>query len=1063
MNMRIIGNKFIALSQLGENRSSFSKVYLAKNIKNDQAVALKILTFSNDDVKLNDVSELYKRESGALSVIDHPNIIKFVDSGVENNTFYIATEYFSEFTLSDYILRSNPDLGDVLKIIIQIAEGISEAHTKKIIHRDLKPSNILVSHDGIVKIIDFGISKVLGITYNQKDTLKDYMTASYTSPEQLLRNSVGNESDIFSLGCVMYFCLSRTDPSENKSELGNDIHALDFSEEIKAALKKMTAYDPKERYQSIYQVIRDLKKIYLSGFSISKKYHIKLLSSSIKYLYEIGNIPYQGMEHALAFLEKDLQRSSVYKQHNNFIVVGTNNKYTCQLSYDETHLCITKIHHLEDYIDREAEYNKGIPCEFKWIVVSETQYFEKRDDIKEFLDEVNEVKLRNQARQAMEMKGTKLIEKWEQFLDDELKMNLSKRYISSYSDFDYEVSQNKLIVTVEDFEHEIQQGDIIQLTSRKDKQISIGTFEEYENDKLTIDLNNDVNIDEISKVGRLGIDIVQSESNSKRLRRAIRTLKMGKSINKNLLDILSNPDVVEMNSAKFIDAYTQTGLDSSNQEAVKKALSTKDIFLIQGPPGTGKTTVITEIVCQILKDDPASKILLASQSHVAVDHAVKNIDYQLKNDNSDKVIIRVGRSERISEDSKLLLLNNQMPKWIEAVRGRSTNSLISLLKLKYEITSSEEEQITQFIAGKAKNNDVIKTNILDIGDPRNSAIRKISSIVFQWQKRLKALDEFDEIFAQKASVVASTCAGIASRHVLNETWFDWVIVDEAARATAPELLVPIVRGKKIILVGDHKQLPPVVNRNEDRKKLIEERISQSDLSKSLFEELFEKMPNNSKIILTAQFRMHPSIAELINELFYPSTKIISKKSANERKHALPYWPKAIVWLNTENLVNNNEQRHFSSKRNEVEAKIILQQLELIEDAYSKKGTIVSVGVISGYDAQKKLLSNYINPSNTRKWKSTKISIDNVDAFQGSETDISIYSLVRCNPEYKLGFLKDARRLNVALSRGKTLLIIVGNAEFAKKAAVFSENPFANILTYIAKNKNACLLEDANGY
>src|SRR5690606_20287682 len=125
--------------------------------------------------------------------------------------------------------------------------------------------------------------------------------ASYTSPEQLLRSSVGHESDIFSLGCVMYFCLSGKAPSEDKNVLSKDIDLLGYSEEIKAAMKRMTAYEPKDRYQSIYQVIRDIKKVYLTGFSTAKRYHVKLLNSSIKYLYDAGNISYQSKEHALSF------------------------------------------------------------------------------------------------------------------------------------------------------------------------------------------------------------------------------------------------------------------------------------------------------------------------------------------------------------------------------------------------------------------------------------------------------------------------------------------------------------------------------------------------------------------------------------------------------------------------------------------------------------------------------------------------------------------------------------------------------------------------------------------
>ena len=153
------------------------------------------------------------------------------------------------------------------------------------------------------------------------------------------------------------------------------------------------------------------------------------------------------------------------------------------------------------------------------------------------------------------------------------------------------------------------------------------------------------------------------------------------------------------------------------------------------------------------------------------------------------------------------------------------------------------------------------------------------------------------------------------------------------------------------------------------------------MERSLFEELFEKVAPEAKITLTAQFRMHPTIAEMINKIFYSTTNI-ETKSAEERAHLLEWKGKSIIWLNTEDLSNNLEQEVLNSFRNNVEAQVILKQLEIIQQKYQEVNSIIRVGVISGYDAQKRLLNNLIKPSDP-KWKNIKIFIDNVDAFQGS--------------------------------------------------------------------------------
>ncbi|MGM2821196.1 AAA domain-containing protein [Bacillus cereus group sp. Bce001] len=1048
----IVNQRYIIL----RNISPDSNVYIAQDLKNSEAVAIKLLDLSDTKKKdTEEIKEIFKRESEALSQLNHENIIKYLDSGLDENRnlFYIVTEYVLGENLENFIQNNNLKIEDLLTLFLKILNGVAEAHSKNILHRDLKPSNILIEGIDNVKIIDFGLSKILGIKYRSNTrTLKDYMTVTYASPEQIARKELNVQSDIYSIGGILFYLLTKNDPPINKSEIRELIEKIQCSKNLKSILRHTLEAETQNRFKNIYELIREINQEYISVYSKTKTFYLKFTNKVAVELYELGKINHRSNMYVQNFIQNDLSKSSVFKGNRYYFIIGNSVKYQCRLSEDESYLIVTKIFQLENYLRYEEEFNKGVNSNVSWKVIDHSKIVPYNNDLANLLEKVNSEKQKRDIRLLRERQNNLLINKWEKYLDEESQLIYKKRNLGIYDNFEYIFETNKIQVTVQKIDYQLENGDLIQLTDRKENQITIGTFDSIEGSNIIISAKSEIELDEISKRGKLGIDVSQSAEVIKRFRKAVRALRFGEVLNKNIKDIISDPSITSVNKDRIIYEYIDRNLDDSNKEAVKKALSTKDLFLIQGPPGTGKTTVITEIVCQILKENSNHKILLASPSHVAVDHAIQSINQNLS---ADKKIIRVGRSDRISKESHSLLMDKQLEEWVEDVKRISREKLINYLSINYKMKDDQIIEIEKQIQELSVTESNIK-NELSISN--NHRIQNIVSIIKEWHRRLNSLNEFDEIFAQNASVVASTCTGIASRHVLNDMAFDWVIIDEAARATAPELLLPMIRGKKIILVGDHQQLPPIVGKERNALQKNDLGIKTSDLEKSLFEELFENISDEAKSILTAQFRMHPTISKLINDVFYPTTNIEAKKSVKEREHLLEWAPKSIIWLNTQYLKDNKEEVVLNSFKNSSEAQVILKQLEIIEERYSDVETKIRVGVISGYDAQKKLLNTLINP-NDSKWKNIRIMIDNVDAFQGSETDIAIYNIVRCNDQHKIGFLRDERRLNVALSRSKACLIIVGNANFALKAKTYKGNPFADIIRFIDEHPQECLMED----
>ena len=287
--------------------------------------------------------------------------------------------------------------------------------------------------------------------------------------------------------------------------------------------------------------------------------------------------------------------------------------------------------------------------------------------------------------------------------------------------------------------------------------------------------------------------------------------------------------------------------------------------------------------------------------------------------------------------------------------------------------------------------------------------------------------------------------GLANKSLgLDLSEFDIAIIDEAGRATAPELLIPILRAKKVVLIGDHNQLPPTVDKqlfkdieddNIDKLTFEDKEV----LEKSFFEELYEKIPNSNKMMLNEQFRMPKKIGDLISELFYESML----KNGHIKDSSNFIDSKNIVkWIDVKGI----HEVYNNSSFNDEEVKAICILLDTINKYLENKKYKKTVGIITPYTAQKNKLRKKIDISEYSNFENLKI--DTVDSFQGEEADIIIYSTVKTFGN--ISFLLDKKRLNVAISRTKENLFFVGNKSFFENIKIINneENLFKKIITLI---------------
>lgn len=300
----------------------------------------------------------------------------------------------------------------------------------------------------------------------------------------------------------------------------------------------------------------------------------------------------------------------------------------------------------------------------------------------------------------------------------------------------------------------------------------------------------------------------------------------------------------------------------------------------------------------------------------------------------------------------------------------------------------------------------------------------------EWNKKLQYYQEnFEDIYINSSNLICATCLGIAStnnNHFLN-TEFDYVILDEAARASSMELLIPLIRGKKIVLVGDHKQISPTLERDIlvklEKDNIVDSEEINNVYKKSLFGLMYEDAHPNLKTFLNKQFRMSPGISDAVSRYYYEN-KLLDGENVHDKNHSLEnILPKAFYWIDTPNTDRFLEKRENTSFSNEGEVLAIESILNWLNNQLEVPKT---VGIISPYKAQMHKLLECIN---TKKYKMLDIEINTVDAFQGREKNIVINSLVRNNHNGQIGHIREESRMNVALSRAQELSIFIGNINF----------------------------------
>lgn len=504
-------------------------------------------------------------------------------------------------------------------------------------------------------------------------------------------------------------------------------------------------------------------------------------------------------------------------------------------------------------------------------------------------------------------------------------------------------------------------------------------------------------ITEIQDADHLGVQLYFDETSYQAMFEALSDVIRAKS---NRLSELR--DILLGNTkAKFrqLNPIRFPWLNTSQETAVNQVLCTHDVAIVHGPPGTGKTTTLVEAIYETLHREP--QVLVCAQSNTAVDWISEKLTDRGVN------VLRIGNPTRVND--KMLASTYER-------RFESHPSYPELWSIRKEL----RRLTAQARRSSYNERDKIHNRMNRLRDRSTALEIQINA------------DLFDN-----AHVIASTL--VSSNHrLLNGRHFGTLFIDEAGQALEAACWIAIRKSDRVILAGDHCQLPPTIKCHE---------VSRQGLEQTLLETTAMKQPS-AVSLLKIQYRMHEDIMQFSSDWFYHG----ELEAAPEVRHrGILDWDTPITWIDTSEMDFKEKFVGDTFGRiNKEEADLLFKELETYIQRIGAQRILeenIDFGLISPYKAQVQYLRNKIKNNSGLRPFLKLFTINTVDGFQGQERDVIFISLVRANENGQIGFLNDLRRMNVAITRARMKLVILG------EIATLQHHPFYKKLSEYIHSRN----------
>lgn len=1124
-------------------------VYKAMDLESGLHVAVKRF---DREKNLDIEAEAYRREVEALRNVVHPNIIRILDSGEDaTGKPFLVLEWMSHDLLEHKKRQERAfdgwdDFAE--QVALPLIDALAHAHANDLCHRDVSPENILVAEDGTIKLADFGISK-----------LKRYLRPSITlnlygklpfAPPELDDGSFSYSRDVHAFGVLCLWGLSEIPLKEHK-DIPPVLESADLIPDVRALIARCVSRDPEARPKTAGVVAHELarvqgKRAQKWAEQDRKRCYLRILPKPIQFI--AAELGVRDEIQVKRFVDQDINDAATVARFianrgtpsertvpETYYVYGARASY--QVAPDNRgadHFVLIGARFWEAQ-QLQRLFKEGSPsAPLSFDIMSRKDIIGAREAVQLLEQTLSDYEHQSKLEQAKKAEEA-IFTTWKNVLDAKEAFERQRcapvRFSSSH------VNGRYVTLKVE--------GDLSGVEFDQPRCIQTdGKWifgDVYEISGSTVVLYCPFgDLTKVPKVGQARLDTRAADVAIDRQRTATEKARTGGAVRGDLKKLLLDPGAA---APPVIDDETrklQIEKDPFQNDALIAALSAPDALLVQGPPGTGKTRFIVGLVRNTLARNPLARILLTSQTHVAIDNALERLAALAPNTK----MLRIARSGAsvVAESCHEYLVDNQLDKWRLAVateskkwlrdwsvqRGFDPNEIEfgSVLRrigdlrqrishLRDRIKESEEqlarlrrqqaadgsqaiqgdidlvereadenrvqldsdkkflEQLEKTLRGlradadeylRLPTDEIPEWSGLHVGESdENRRVASILDLHAEWLHRFGRDPSFLGALCERASVVAATCVGLASLPGAGEIPYDLCIVDEASKATATEAIVPMVRARRWILVGDSCQLPPFedeIHRNSEIRRQFD--IDSEEAAESLFERFRRLLPSECQRMLKKQYRMVPAIGHLISECFYKDTlgEIESdQRPCDARLVAVTGTP--VTWITTRYLEQRRQERAGLSYVNPEEVNRILDLLFEFNEVIDYADEPVTVQLLSGYAAQVHLLEQTLDGSRHRLDR-LKIECNTIDTVQGREADVVIFSVTRSSDDNKAGFLGEFARINVALSRAREALVVIGDDDFVRRAS--GADPLLRVIRHIEQNPSECGLQayDAPG-
>lgn len=554
--------------------------------------------------------------------------------------------------------------------------------------------------------------------------------------------------------------------------------------------------------------------------------------------------------------------------------------------------------------------------------------------------------------------------------------------------------------THQDIPHQFRFGSPAVLFSNHDPKTDRveGTITYQGGNRAKLTLRTD-ELPDWSRDGKLGLEVLFDENSYNEMEQALKTAKLqSDKADNRLIPILTGEKTPTFHAGT--PKLTLPRLNPSQVAAVEKIVSANELAIVHGPPGTGKTTTLIQAIKTLIKQDH-QKILVVAPSNTAVDLLSEKLHDEGLN------VLRIGNPARVSDRLMALTLDHKVAEH---------SAMKEAKKLK--------KQANEFrnMAHKYKRN---------FGKAERDQRKALFDEAHRIMKDVANTEQYviDDLVA-KAQVITATLVG-ANHYTVRQLTYHTAVIDEAGQALEPACWIPILKAQKLVLAGDHCQLPPTIKSPEAARK---------GLARTLLEKCVELHPE-AVSLLDEQYRMHEHIMGYSSQVFYENKL---KAHASVARHSLFDGDTSLAFVDTAGC-GFDEKLDGTSSTNPEEAALLMrhlsQQVADLSTHYSVEN-FPTIVLISPYKQQINILKEQLLHYPDLQAYGPKISVNTIDSFQGQERDIVYISLVRSNTEGDIGFLSDIRRMNVAMTRARKKLVIVGDS------ATLASLPFyADFITY----------------